>query len=182
MKKICLFFCVVFLLSCNSDDTEFSNPEFVDAVTGWYILTEIYTEEALDLNMNGEAHTELFQWNHYCNRATLFDSYRLQIVSKVTYTNFNFRLPFSHVDENLNQSYCITDGLSGNPLVIDELLEEVTKTESDHWDNFLLENFRAKFIDFKWEDGTVYITLEKEFYRADGVWVDAILHMKYEKL
>lgn len=188
MKNLFYLAFLLFLLSCNSDDTEFSNPEFVDAVTGRYVLEEAYTEVALDLTMDGVAHTDLFQWDNYCNGSHIFESFYLTMVKR-NYTRIHFHLPRSGNDMNGNQSHCIRDGSSFYEIIIDEHLEAVYidnsgigfSLENERHDERLYDQFRAKMVDFSWEDGVGHVILDIEFYRADGVWEEARAHLKYHK-
>ncbi len=188
MKKLSYLIFSLFLISCNSDDTEFSNPEFVDAVTGRYVLEEAYTEVAIDLTMDGVAHIDLFQWDNYCNGSYIFESFYLTIVQQ-NYAIIGFHLPRSGNDMNGNQSHCVRDGHSFYNIFIDEHSETVKIADSEngnvegnsHYDNFLYEQFHAKMVDFSWADGVGHVILDIDFYRADGVWEEARVHLKYHK-
>lgn len=181
MKNIILFLLSFFLLSCSSDDEDFSNPEFVDAVTGRYVLISAETEVALDLNHDGEAYTNLLLNENYCNAALLFNSYYAGLVHRESsYTEIYFELPYSGLDFNMNQSSCISSNLVFNDIVIDEVGEEVIMIQSDFRDDFIA-NFHAKVIDIYWEEEVVYVTVEKQFFDANNEWVDTLLYLAFEK-
>lgn len=106
MKKTIAILSLFLILACSSDDDDFSNPEFVEAVTGRYQLTELYTDTAIDFDGDGIEVNDLLTVHNYCNMSTIFDSYSARIVHK-TYTRVNFLIPYSGFDNNLDQSSCI---------------------------------------------------------------------------
>lgn len=180
MKKTLTLLSLFFILACNSDDDDNSNPEFVEAVSGWYRLSEAYTDEALDLNQNGELSANLFDWNHYCGGAYLLESYFV-IIQERFLDDISFDIPFSGKDQNLNQSYCIRNLSSGYPIEVNEIEETLVMIQDDYWDDFHQTHFHARVIDIVWEKEVIYITLEKEFYQANGEWIETILYMTFEK-
>lgn len=187
MKKILPFITLFFLLACSSDDDN-SNPEFVNAVTGRYQLVEAFTAEPLDLNHNGFASANLFEWIHYCNGAKILETCYAVINSNQNYNSFQdytwilFDLPFSGVNANLNQSYCINNLNTSYDLKIDEVNEELIKVPGDFLDDSIYDRFHARVVDIVWEEEVVYITLEKEFYTANDEWVETILNLVYKKI
>jgi len=180
MKKTIAILSLFLILACSSDDDDFSNPEFVEAVTGRYQLIELYTDTAIDFDGDGIEVNDLLTLD-YCNISSLFDSNTARIVHK-TYTNVSFQIPYSDSDlgNNLYQSICIQSQNIFSDLFIDETNEEVSLVQSDFWDDYSA-NFNARVTDLHVENEILEITLENKFYTPNDEWVETDLYMIFEK-
>jgi len=181
MKKTLSLLSLFFILSCNSDDQDNSNPVFVEAVTGWYQLKEAYTSEPLDLNQNGISSANLFDWNHYCGGSLVLDSFYARIWDK-RLDEISFDFPYSASTHGVGQNYCIKNKKGFYVIDFDYQNEVISPIQDDYWDEFLETNFQTKVMDINWENQQIFMHLEKEFYQANGEWIETELFLTFDKV
>lgn len=182
MKRILLFFIIFCLLSCNSDDdTPTENQEYLEQLSGVYMLRAAYFDEAIDLNGNGHQSTEFYEQIEYANMSTHLEYYRLTFYVFKTYKHIGFTIPFSDFDI-VTQSYTnqIMTLQAGRGISIDSHNETFSLVPSEHEENFILDNYKAKILDLVWEDRVTYLTLELELFTPEGEWETVVLNMEFE--
>ncbi len=177
-----ILFLVFNLCSCSSDDNEPSeNQEYLEQLSGEYKITAAYFDEQIDLNGNGHQSTDFYEQIEYAHMSTPLEYYKLTFYVFKTYKHVNFTIPFSDFDI-VTQSYTnqIMTLQAGREISIDSNKETFSLVPSEHEENFILDNYKAKILDLTWEDREAVLRLETELFTSEGVWETVILTMEYE--
>lgn len=159
-------------LSCSNDKPDDTN-HYLQEMTGRYRLSEIYTEEPVDIDLNGTYNTDLTQ--EICMAVWPFEFLTAEITNNY-YTKVTYNVPVYSLPEVYPAEPCFATASTGYYLEVSKSDGAVTITERPG----NLEQERGTLQTVNYENDTLHLMMSREFITADG-WKPFVLHMVYKK-
>ena len=159
-------------ISCSSDKPDNTN-HYLQEMTGRYRLSEIYTDEPVDIDLNGTYNTDLTQ--EICMAVWPFEFLTAEITNNY-YTRVSYNVPVYSLPEVYPAEPCFATASTGYYLDVSKSDGAVTITERP--DN--LEQERGTLQTVSYNNDTLHLIMSREFITADG-WKPFVLHMVYKK-
>ena len=180
MKKIHLYIAIcLMLIGCGDDDTARNGNEFLNQITGVYYLTEVQSDVAVDLNLDGVPQTDLLT-EIDCFSGYPPEAFRGDIIFKPEsggYKSLNFRIiEHSRFLGDIPEDTCFNEV----SLVYEYTVNEETKEVIITWRDGEREAEYGTLVDVKWMDNKVHYTVNKRYYTSEG-WQNVNIHLTYDK-
>lgn len=176
---LCLVICHLFL-GCSSNDDGKSKPGSILAdMEGKFRLVEMYTETAVDLNLDGLSGNDLFS-EIPCTLYSSLDTYEIDVAYNNTYGDYagiSIDVPSSYVFPNSDPvSQCFIDAnLTYLDIKANQETGELIISNRDYEENIYGELLQAMFI-----DDTFYLDFDVPLFTSEG-WQTVRIHQTFER-